>query len=1413
MPVQFIERYISPKLARKYLKFDSDAFVDTDNTTKWCPHPSCQRTVKLSEVEYDSTTLHSRGRNQFFPDPLHDEDDVFEASSQAHTISNNRFVGECIKSLPLPISYSADCGGYHFFCWECGDEGHAPLGCKLWKKWEEKCSLINSGNFESSKDEDVNGLLWLTSNNRICPKCSSHVEKADGCNHVQCVQCRHDFCWICLESWKKHGSSSGDNLKCNQFPLSGSDKLASSSLDCNILSSINETDDVSREPHRFLHYYVRYKTHEISSKMEKPLLHSAKRKREILQLSLSHDLFENEYEPENEYELEKEDKKGFKTSHKMDPQNEELTSCANLDRNTVNEESMSRKSAKFYTDGVWELIKARLVLCSSYAYGYYLDQRVTSLIKKIKVESNPISIIGSTAAQNVADPGNSSRSTNPSSLTCFKVMYELMQNELEEVTETLSEMIARPFLRTPRRVIIQTLQLCRRKRQELLLGIYRGPLKQEKNSYGKMENVMDKNQAIKCNTFFQELCVRDSKQQINRKPFSQIQTKQSFCSGTLPGRIRQNSHKKRAVEDPWMVKENQIGSHAMMEVNIETHSHTLNNDVPLDKGYMQSCRRPDCEVQFWVKRPKNVDNRCYSLSSDQFCSLKCYKSFDGKVPLESKFDKCEMNVLQKVKSEAGNKISRRDVDIRRPSYNEASFHRTRERILQPMIGQSIWTKESKHRNAANEDFSINSPSHTNIDRYLYTLPRTSRSDDNLLLEDKPKSNITTTADVQDDAKLDVPTSTSIIGGEITTSLDSKSMSTDGLESKTVADSTVNSFLKSLAIKKDNYTTTKTSGNKNSMASPELSNATLSKIEGHKMDDPVSNPTSSRSTKNLCKREYAAAGGEGPISSILEFDLSFGKTSTSTRKLMQHGNDKRIIIKLLKRSRSMGEINQSNKKALLGSKASHHKKSHTHKDSKAFTNRGALRSKIPTEGRSPMKKLHIKTTHHKLKGTKSAGDNVNIDQEKSGVLTNVKSQGQTATKPRRPKFGRQKAFDMDSDSNEDELEKSRNDQQQNTDENVEAPTASKDLNEIKDVSANLDKKVAITEMNKDNVLRLNCTEGDSLPKHDNALEDKDIIKANPDSNANRTEAKDVQLQENRRSNTKKRHPGLTIKIHNSSMADDTEDIPDISPLFSETNELFATLSKEMAHSPTLHISGIAISRSPGAAPLSASTLTKTASSSNRNRSASLFVPPSTPQTGLLKRVGLNVTGATSCNTSPRSPNSNSTQFSYLTSPTATYSSTLHTPSSSPYKGLSHQQKLLFTFPDPPPNTSSEHVLATPTSKICASPSSSELSKNSSRSPSTARLLSSVLLVQDSCLSSDDFHEALFLDKKSPNRTLNKKKRKPKKKDPSTSSAIPDMSVSSSKQTTTDTNLHESLPHENIENLVEIRSERNEGLEIK
>jgi len=31
----------------------------------------------------------------------------------------------------------------------------------------------------------------------FCPKCKTKVEKVDGCNHMICIICNYEFCWIC----------------------------------------------------------------------------------------------------------------------------------------------------------------------------------------------------------------------------------------------------------------------------------------------------------------------------------------------------------------------------------------------------------------------------------------------------------------------------------------------------------------------------------------------------------------------------------------------------------------------------------------------------------------------------------------------------------------------------------------------------------------------------------------------------------------------------------------------------------------------------------------------------------------------------------------------------------------------------------------------------------------------------------------------------------------------------------------------------------------------------------------------------------------------------------------------------------------------------------------------------------------
>ncbi|KAF5274146.1 hypothetical protein FQR65_LT04544 [Abscondita terminalis] len=347
VPVEVIERLVSPEMARRYLQFDIKAFVESNRSIQWCPVAGCGRAVRFPETEQCENKNSS-------------------------------------KSIPV-TSHAVDCGNGHFFCWECLGEAHAPCGCKQWQEWQMKIAEIKPEELKASctESEDAANCLWLVTNSKPCPNCKSPIQKNEGCNHMKCSKCKFDFCWVCQESWKKHSSATGGYFRCNRFEAVHKADEKQGSLISEAVDRNNQMQEMSR----FLHYYTRFRNHENSQKLEEPLLTGARQKMELLASSL-----------------------GLKST-----------------------EESGEKGTKFVEDGVRELLKARRVLCGSYVYGYYLE-----------------------------DDGYN------------KTIFEFMQNELEEVTEKLSEMIARPYLRTPKSVIMQTSALARRKRHEFVRAVAQG---------------------------------------------------------------------------------------------------------------------------------------------------------------------------------------------------------------------------------------------------------------------------------------------------------------------------------------------------------------------------------------------------------------------------------------------------------------------------------------------------------------------------------------------------------------------------------------------------------------------------------------------------------------------------------------------------------------------------------------------------------------------------------------------------------------------------------------------------------------------------------------------------------------------------------------------------------------------------
>ena len=101
-----------------------------------------------------------------------------------------------MKELPA-ITMHCDCG--YTVCMGCDEVGHDPLDCREFEKWSTKLG----GNLDELKD-----MQWLKDNTKPCPneKCKAPIQKNEGCMHMTCQHCNHQFCWLCLNEWKNHGN-------------------------------------------------------------------------------------------------------------------------------------------------------------------------------------------------------------------------------------------------------------------------------------------------------------------------------------------------------------------------------------------------------------------------------------------------------------------------------------------------------------------------------------------------------------------------------------------------------------------------------------------------------------------------------------------------------------------------------------------------------------------------------------------------------------------------------------------------------------------------------------------------------------------------------------------------------------------------------------------------------------------------------------------------------------------------------------------------------------------------------------------------------------------------------------------------------------------------------------------------------
>eukprot|EP01107_Rhizomastix_libera_P014561 TRINITY_DN471_c0_g2_i2.p1 TRINITY_DN471_c0_g2~~TRINITY_DN471_c0_g2_i2.p1 ORF type:complete len:377 (+),score=95.05 TRINITY_DN471_c0_g2_i2:409-1539(+) len=91
------------------------------------------------------------------------------------------------------------------FCVNCKEGWHDDFTCQQYQQWK-----VENSQSEKRFQE------WKNLHTKQCPHCHVPIEKNQGCNHMTCRSCHHEFCWLCLGDYD-HGNHFKRKGGCPQF--------------------------------------------------------------------------------------------------------------------------------------------------------------------------------------------------------------------------------------------------------------------------------------------------------------------------------------------------------------------------------------------------------------------------------------------------------------------------------------------------------------------------------------------------------------------------------------------------------------------------------------------------------------------------------------------------------------------------------------------------------------------------------------------------------------------------------------------------------------------------------------------------------------------------------------------------------------------------------------------------------------------------------------------------------------------------------------------------------------------------------------------------------------------------------------------------------------------------------------------
>lgn len=161
-----------------------------------CPYPGCPAQVEEDEVH-------------FFASPKQYE--KFLDFAARAILTNETNLRWCpVKSCSTPVIWDVGekkvvCPTCRYaYCFDCLKAWHEGMECGARR---EKGGGDGGAGGAVSKEDDESDLQfekWMKEKGakvKLCPRCRFPTEKNAGCNHMTCVRCRMEWCWLCTQEY------------------------------------------------------------------------------------------------------------------------------------------------------------------------------------------------------------------------------------------------------------------------------------------------------------------------------------------------------------------------------------------------------------------------------------------------------------------------------------------------------------------------------------------------------------------------------------------------------------------------------------------------------------------------------------------------------------------------------------------------------------------------------------------------------------------------------------------------------------------------------------------------------------------------------------------------------------------------------------------------------------------------------------------------------------------------------------------------------------------------------------------------------------------------------------------------------------------------------------------------------------